>query len=557
MSAAKKELPTTIRFGSFHVSAESFFLLICVLLAFLIRYFFTPQDYVINGDGAYYTLLGERFVSGDFAGGISAYWSPLYSILTGFSSLLFADRDFSGRFVSLVAGSLLIIPAYFLIREFFGRPSAYVGSILLIFHPFLIKSSGWAMTESVYTLILTTCVLSGWHALSKWDLRFFLVTGLLTGIAFLTKPEAIGYLLLMLFLTVAAKFVCGNRSFASTGLNSLILLLGFAFFFLPYFLYLHHKTGDWTLSQKIAINLPAADHVGDLLDLTRDGRMTLKDRLWADDYETEYLPEISTVEPAPTSLNFESQPSGAYILGAKAIAQLRKQLRDYFPAILPIPFAIFAIAGFFFGPWIRARAAKEIYLFSFLMCTLLGYAASSVELRYLFPVIPLLIAWAARGIAEFCEWLARLVKSQFPARREFGPVVLGVCVLILLLGLSMPHFFRVLKPDDVTNVPFEEKGAGLWIKEHADQPQPIVVSSHITPAFYANARHLYLPKTELSTIVEYAKFRRADFLVFSERRNYDAAAFLAEKNSLLLELDLVYSDTQNSDYQILVYQLHK
>jgi hypothetical protein len=296
--------------------------------------------------------------------------------------------------------------------------------------------------------------------------------------------------------------------------------------------------------------------VGDLLDLTRDGRMTLKDRLFGDDYDTETIPKISAVKPVPTSFSFEPIFSGARILGAKAVFLLRHQIRSYFPAILPIPLAIFALVGFLLGPWTRARAAKDIYLFSFLMCTLLGYAASSVELRYLFPVIPLLIAWTARGIAEVCEWLARTVRSVFPSRREISPVILGVCLLILLLGLSIPHFLRVLKPDDVTNVPFEEKGAGLWIKEHSNQPQPIVISSHITPAFYANAKHLYLPKAELSTIVEYAKFRRADYLVFSERRNYDAAAFLAEKNSLLRDLDLVYSDTQNSDYQILVYQLN-
>ncbi|MFN0277196.1 MAG: ArnT family glycosyltransferase [Pyrinomonadaceae bacterium] len=556
MSPAKEELTTHIRLGSLRVSHESLFLLACVLLAFLIRFFFIPQEYVINGDGAYYTILGERFVSGNFSGGISAYWSPLYSVLTGFSSLLFADRDFSGRFVSLVAGSLLIVPAFFLIRDFFGRPSAYVGAILLIFHPFLIKSSGWVMTESVYTFVLTTCVLSGWHAVSKGDSRFFLVTGLLLGIAFLTKPEAIGYLLLILLLTPAAKFVFGHLSFARVGFNCLVLLLGFAFFFLPYVLYLHEKTGEWTFSQKITVNLPAADFEGGLLTLSGDGRMTLKDRLWGDDYETEYIPEKSVVEEAPASFSLGRLANDAKILGSKAATLLWHQLRNYFPAILPIPFAIFAVAGFFFLSWNRTRAAKEIYLFSFVMCTLLGYAASAVELRYLIPIIPLLIAWAARGIAEFCEWLARTVKSFFTTRRELSPVVLATCVLILLFGLSMPRSLLILKQEDIKNVPFEEKSAGLWMKENSNHEQTTVISSHITPAYYAHAKHLYLPDEELSTVVEYARQRRANYLVFSERRKSDAAAFLAEKNSSLGSLDLVYHDRQNAGYQILVYQLN-
>ncbi len=559
MTPANEEPSTRPRFS--YLSGEGLFLLASVLLAFLIRYLFIPQESVINGDGAYYTTLGEKFVSGDLAGGISAYWSPMYSVLTGISSLFFAERDFSGRFVSLVAGSLLIIPTFFLIRDLFGRPSAYVGAALVIFHPYLIKSSGWVMTESFYTLTLTTCVLLGWRALSKQNWQLFLTTGLLLGIAFLTKPEAIGYLLLMFILMLGAKFCCANVGVVRSGLNYLILLLGFATLFLPYCLFLHHKTGSWTLSQKIAVNLPAADFEGSFLGLSGDGRMTLKDRLWGDDYETKFIPDIPASTPAttkattPTSFNFRGLLSDVYILGAKAIFLLKYQLRRYFPVILPIPFALFAIVGFFFGPWTRTRVAKELFLFSFVMCTLLGYAASAVELRYLFPIIPLLVAWTARGIAEFCVWLARLWKSSFPTRRELRPIILSACIVILLLVFSAPRALLALKPEDIKNVPFEEKAAGSWIKEHSDQEHPIVISSHITPAFYANAKHLYLPEEELSRIVEYARSRRVDYLVFSERRKSDAAAFLADKNTALQDLKLVFSDQQDPGHQVLVYQL--
>ena len=119
----------------------------------------------------------------------------------------------------------------------------------------------------------------------------------------------------------------------------------------------------------------------------------------------------------------------------------------------------------------------------------------------------------------------------------------------------MPQFFLILKRDDITNIPFEEKAAGIWIKEHSSQVQPVVISTHITPAFYANAKHLYLPAEDLSTVVEYARSRRADYLVFSERRKLDAA-FLTDKNSLLRDLNLVYHDQQYADHEVLVFQLN-
>ena len=556
MLAAKEEPRRKFLFRSLDSPSEAIFLSACVLFAFLIRFSFVPQESVINGDGVYYTILGERFVSGDFAGGISAYWSPLYSVLTGFSSLLFTQREFAGRFVSLVAGSFLIFPAYFLVRDFFGRSSAYVASILLIFHPFLIKSSGWVMTESVYTIVLTTCVLLGWHSLSTRDSRAFLITGLLIGTAFLLKPEAIGYLILILGFTLAAEFFGRSHSFHRIGLNSLILVLGCAVLCVPYCFYLHHKTGAWTLSQKITINLPAADFDGELLSLSRDGRMTMKDRIWGDDYETEFQPEITTVKPPSHTSDLNSFASSVYVLGFQAVVLLGKQLRNYFPAILPVLFAIFAIAGFFYGRWTRTRLSKEIYLFSFVFCTLLGYAASAVELRYLFPLIPLLIAWAAHGIVAFGEWLAKCIAAVFPTRRETMPALVTICILILALGWSVPYFFRVLKPNNISNEPVEEKAAGLWIKEHSSRVSPTLISSNITAAFYANAKHLYLPDEELSKVVEYARFRQADYLVFSERRRSDAAAFLADKNSSLGDLNLVYHDQHNADYEVLVYQLN-
>lgn len=544
-----------IGLAKFSPTDERVFMAACVAVAFVIRYFLIPHDSVINGDGVYYTLLGERLVSGDIDGGISAYWSPLYSALTGIFSLVFSDREFAGRCVSLLAGSLLVVPGYRLIDVFFGRLSAYIGTVLLVFHPFLIKSSGWVMTESLYTLVFTICVLFGWYAVTCGCTRVFLVTGLLLGAAFLIKPEAIGYLVLMLAFTFAPKFFNSKAGYLRPARNYLVLLGGFLLIFAPYFFFLHHKTGQWTLSQKIAVNLPAADFEGDFLSLTADGRMTMKDRIWGDDYETEYKPDAAPADPARRSFSVERLYTDARILGAKSVTLLKKQFRDYFPAILPLPFLILAVAGFFRRPWTKMRAAKEVYLFSFVACTLIGYAASTVELRYLFPIIPILIAWAANGVVEFGRWSASTVRAVSGTSRKISPASIAFCVLLVLLGSMTPLFFNVFKPDDMSTVPFEERNAGLWIKEHAERSNPLVMSSNITAAFYAGARHLYLPDEDLSTVVRYAKSRQADYLVFSERRTKDASAFLEDRDGSLAELKLAYHDEQNPDYEIRVYQL--
>jgi len=554
MSPSKVEGNGRIQVGPFQASYENLFLVACLICAFIVRILLIPQDSVINGDGAYYTILGERFVSGDLNGGISAYWSPLYSILTGVSSLIVADRDFAGRFVSILAGSLLIIPTYVLLRELFGRVPAYLGTLLVLVHPLLIKASGWAMTESLYTLILTTLVLSGWFALSKGGLRRYLVTGVLLGIAFLTKPEAIGYVPLVLILMFASNLFFSDLTFRQFGASCLVLLLGFGLFFMPYFLYVHHKTGQWTVSQKIAVNFPAADYDGSFLGLSGDGRMTMKDRIWGDDYSNERSVAVQTSTPGK-SIDLSHLRSDFVILASKSLSLLKKQVRDYVPTILPVPFLLIAIAGFFVRPWTRTRAAKELYLFSFVLSTLIGYSASTIELRYLFPLIPILIAWTANGVVEFSEWVVRSIRRTFRPDHMVSQSLVEALVLILLLASLVPLFASVVKPNDIADVPFEEKDAGLWIKAHSEHPVTVVMSAHITPAYYAEARHVYIPDEALPTIIEYARLRKVDYLVFSERRLRRDSTIFSDPDSIPHDLKLVYSCDKGTKHEIRVYQV--
>lgn len=558
MHAASETQTTHLTQGLFRLPAEPLFLFISVVIAFAIRYSYVPVDSVINGDGAYYTILGERIVAGDLRGGISAYWSPLYSVLTGLSSLVFEDRDFAGRFVSIVAGSVLLVPAYLLIRDLFGRPSAVVGSILLVIHPFLIKASGWAMTESTYTLILTSAIWTGWHALSKGGLRIYFFTGLLLGAAFLTKPEAIGYLGLFFVLMFAAKLLgCGQAvSVRKLGASYFILTLAFAIAALPYLLFLRDKTGDWTLSAKVTVNLPAADFEGEFLGLSDDGRLTLKDRIWGDDYETEFIPAKAspTSEPETSMTGFQRVKNDVSILGTKAVALIKRQLRNYFPAILPVPFAIVALFGLFFSPWTRSRSLRDLYLALFVVSTIVGYALSAIELRYLFPIIPILVAWSGNGVVMLSEFLVEIIGKIQPLKWIKPPIIAGGIVSILLI-LTSPMFARVLATDPITNIPFEEKEAGLWIRDHRGVEQTLVMSANITPAFYAGATHLYLPDEELSTIIEYAERRGVDYLVFCERRKNDLSKILTSPE--MQNLPLVYHDQQHPGLAIAVFELRR
>lgn len=539
-------------------AGENIFVAASVVTAFVIRLIFLPRDAVVNPDGSYYTLLGERFMSGDFGGGISAYWSPLYSILTGIFITVFDDRELGGRFVSLLAGTLLVIPAYLLIRDLYGNHQAYIGAFLMVLHPLLIKFSGIVMVESLYTFIFLTFVLFGWYALKSGKLATFFITGLILGASYLTKPEAIGFLFLMLLLLIGSVIFGSVLSIRRSIAGYFILLTGFAVLFLPYVLCIHSKTGEWTISKKISVNVPAFDFEGGLLQMAPDGRSTMKDIIWGDDYRANYRESKTEVESSVETTKpyaYSQLVPDAVILGARGLGLIKYQLKHYLPELLPFPLMLLAIIGFFARPWQSERLAIEIYLVSIVACTVIGYALSAIETRYLLPLIPILIAWAANGIVEFSNWAIESAKPHFQTITKLKPQHLQAVTLMILVAVLSPRFVATVKANGIEDVPFEEKEAGVWIKNRSNGSRPLVLSSNITVAFYAEAKHLYIPDADISAIIDYAKMQKADYLVFNRRWGVDMPAFQDLEYRLVKEFKLIYHDAQEPVYEIRVFQL--
>lgn len=537
-------------------SKESIFLSSCVVAAFLIRFFLIPRDSVINSDGIYYASLGKKLISGDLTGGISAYWAPLYSFFVGISSLFFDDLEFAGRFVSTVAGTLLVISAYLLIRRFYGYMPACIATFLIVIHPYLIKSSTWVMTESLYALILITIILLGWTALSNFRPRSFFTTGILIGAAYLTKPEALGFLGLFFILTIGAAFLRGGFSLRGLAMPYLMLFIGFAIFFFPYVTFVHQKTGIWTISQKLVSNVAAIEGDRGLLKLFDDGSTTMRDRLFLDVY-TNSAPVANS--PRIDLGQTETHRGEPYLnsLVSKTTSNLWRQARTYVVALLPLPFILFAIFGFFSRKWTRRRLFKELYLFSFVACTFIGYAVTVTELRYLFAISPILVGWVSFGIFRFSQLVSRNSARLLKSGRRIDPISIQITSLLILSVFLITRFTTQFKREDWKEVPFEEKQAGLWLRNNSD-PQSQIMASNATVTFYAGGNHTFVPDEDFPTVLEYAKRKNIDYLIFSRRRlSYTPNAFPADEQNVPAELQIVYQDERVPNYKITIYKLLK
>jgi hypothetical protein len=238
--------------------------------------------------------------------------------------------------------------------------------------------------------------------------------------------------------------------------------------------------------------------------------------------------------------------------------QLTKALRgeyEIFNLIFPLAFVLLAGLGLFRNGWARDRLRRELYLFSFVGATLLGYAMTLPNIRFFIPLLPLLLCWSAKGVFEFAGWATETVGKTFGAnrftsylRRSVGPLICAG-LLVSLLPLSV-YLWRGDKWDDY----YGQKLAAIWIKEQSPSHAPVIMSTVPVAAFYAGGRHVMLLDEESVQLIARAQLEGVEYIVVNER-DFKRMRSLSLLDDLSFHpgLRLVYSRAESPEHKILVY----
>lgn len=155
---------------------------------------FTPD--IISGDGPCYVLQGEYLLSGSrFWLGVSAYWSPAYSVVTGLLQIGGATRLQSLQLANILCGGLLFVSAALLLRSVFlscyDGPSALAwgaqATIALFCAAIALREQtpDMLLAATLYPLAYCWCL----HNPPRGDFR----AGVLIGFAFLVKAFAVPF----------------------------------------------------------------------------------------------------------------------------------------------------------------------------------------------------------------------------------------------------------------------------------------------------------------------------------------------------------------------------
>jgi len=462
-------------------------------------------------DGVGYAISGRNLFSGlgySFQGHPQLANPPFYPILIGISSLFVHNLEFSGQIVSVIAGSLLVIPVFYLAKEMYTRKVGIWSAVFIAVCPPLIFGSTEVRVASLYTLLLSAVVAIGWKALRSHHLIWSALTGLMLALCYLTRAEAIMFLpifLLLYALLFKLKVGSSPSTIKSVVSKGAVLIAVFALVSSPFWVFLHRHTGRWTFSTRapytfvgyyggnfekdnfeLASNPEAAQskwlEQGGLLNFVISNRHKLLTR-WADN--------VGSI--------WSGQDKQVRLLGIP-----RWTLRGGL-----ILLAAFVSFGFIKFTWTQHAVAKHIYLLIIASSSLM-YFFFAIDWRYFYPYIPFLLIGLTQITIMIRDWGK---KNIVYGNRAFARSVVYLPIGVLLLGMSSYSGFLIGKK--MNYAPYEYKIMGQWMQENIDDiGNKIVMSRKLGVPFYAGASHEPLYYGEYPEMVTYARSRKVDLIIW-------------------------------------------
>ncbi len=551
-------------------------LFIIIAIALLVRLFFLRFEYAAGWDEINYLKLGASGAIHGFSHVLHPYWSPLYPFTIALIGKVCSNYELAGRLVSIIFGTLLIIPVYFFSLKHFGRRIALLNSLLIAFFPALIESSTAAETEPLYIFVAVTGILTGFSVLNHKSIFGAAVVGILFAFAYLTRPEGIG-----LYFVFSGILVCVTlfeivmyRKFKSA-LILIVVTLGFVITSSPYLIYLKKTTGQWTISSKgttnfqgeisVMENADKSDGLNPWLKLSEDNT-TLPDD---DIYHTGGFLKKSYQSVAGNKTSDEQQAVSVtlFLIVKKFLKNFLQVIKGGIAQVLGLPILALIILGLWGKAWDKKRMMRDGYLltyvgfFWFIVVPMFHFTE-----RYMLPMVPIVLIWSGIGIEYLMEWFEKTWES-FALKLKSNKMVMlrNAFILIFIASLFIPAYIRVIarNPFEATEwaEPIEQKKAGLWLKNYCRDEVPIVMAWSHAVSFYAGnyniSQSITIPHNDLDRALVYAKYRGAGFLALNEKNktSFPTINYLLDENLAPPELKLIYKDDSISGLKTLIYEI--
>lgn len=536
--------------------------------AILFRVLLMTKAYTVGFDEVNYLKLAASGRINGLNHVLHTYWTPMYPLAVALFSYIVPDFEAAGRWLQILLATTIIFPLFFFVKKYYGKPVAFGTILLIAFFTFSARFSIKAETEFVYSFTAIVGILLGWHVLKTQSILKSAGVGLLFGAAYLARPEGIGFYLVFAGIILLVML---NQLFTRKNIVSSILILfvsgaACALVITPYIVFVHHETGQWTISTKGTVNQQGAMYVKNMAQYTENPFHVLNEdntKLLQDEiYHTGTFVKTTHEQGAPV-VKIEIKE-----LAKKVFENLYSLITKELTGVLAVPILILLGLGLFFSPWTKESVWINLYLLSFIAFFWFGLIpVFHITLRYFVPLLPISFIWIASGAIHLIGWGEETLKNAFPKWPGWPStrlVSLALVVVLILAGAVLPELGKRMSKNEFSvdewAPAIEQKKAGLWLKEQGIHA-PIIMAYNHAVSFYAGnyeiKESIEIPENKIDRVIAYAKHRGAKYLVLDDRyKNYHPLiADIYEQKNVPPQLKLIYFDKMKNGIKTLIYEI--
>ncbi len=467
--------------------------------------------YVPTGDAITYALIAQSLFTDYGLQEMLFIFPPVFPFLMATANLLLRDVVVSGQIVSILTGSLLVIPTYRLAQVLFAsRRAALIAGVLVVVNPLLLGHSLTGLSESTHALFLLLGLYAGWQAFALQSVSRGLLFGAFMALAFLTRGEAsINFLCSLLFLSALISRTTPLRQRLALSAAALLVFLLLA---LPYLIYLRQTCGQWILSGKTTCNIlraEAMDTSPSYLDAVRtsmqesyavdpDGRLTLYSM------PQRTLPGFLIANPAKTAHRFT------------------RNLGEELVRIAATGWILLALAMIGLGTSLRSpkNVLASMYLSLqvlplFIILTVMRLHPAGIPYgRFWVPYVPLLLLYVGvlvdRGFSELHRWIPAQRLARLARQVTVGLFGAALLLQILLTISQLQGYDRLFTPYKETYVQLEHMQGEI---ARVIPPGSRMMSA--TPEFFINTSFsgVIFPYDSFDAILRYARQHEVDYIL--------------------------------------------
>jgi hypothetical protein len=400
---------------------------------------------------------------------------PVRQVAHGPDSLV---MQYSAQLTSVLAGTLLVVPMFYLGRELFNRTVGFWASVLFQVLPASCRVLSDGLSEATFLLLAATALyfsVRGLRGRSPWP---FALCGFFGGLAYLTRPEGalvVGVTgLVLAALQLFRRWRCRWWRFAACAASLAVVAVVAGS---PIYL----ATGKLTIKttagnlgrETFGVEGMGGEPVGAAQDRRAPSVRVLGGgqpvfaalfAVWKGDPHSGPK-HLGPVTWGLWAVGFEIHKGFHYAGWVSALLGLwwfRARLRD-------VP-----------GTWVLLLLALAVVLLLWRVASRLGYVSD----RHTLLVLLAGTYWSAAAVAAVGERLARLLHGRAPSVFvRLGPKPLArLAMLLLLAGLVASALPKSLEPLHTSRGGF--RAAGLWLAEHA-RAADVVLDPYCWSNYYA------------------------------------------------------------------------